>query len=269
MNQTNIEKLIQEKEELIKQELKKIEDLKTSMVKSIAKTALDEGQSFPVNIASISIKATKEALKGTLRKRLISEDELSADFIDLLVRLNSLYKCKYIVQKIEESFNTWSDKTKLYFSTFCKNSQTFYAFPFLNEFLLKFKIHANDVKNWKECYFSANGYILTQQCISLTFMFDNISHDKIDDATEQLLSLFKYGYKPDFLSCNNDKFLCFDFDKKEVSIKRTNYKGDFENFDYFEIKSKYFKSQIKEALTLLKEFHEKENEKEYDECHCH
>lgn len=263
----NSQELIQKaKNEIleVEQEIKKLEQKAKKMASdkalNISKLFLNNDLDFPVDVISLSLSGSIKSLVLFLETRLLRESELTTEMLQFLVREN-VAKNTIIQQKIQESFNSWSESTQFKFSLSCPYEHMFYRYDFINDHLLKYSIGQNTKFFKEKGLLNLTGY--NPQTLSSAFKIrlDLIdSFEKVKVAASYIVKALELGYLNTIPLTNIDFFLTVE-DKNVFLTEERHYNPT--KYTFSGSLEQQLIEAIHKALEIKSESEETENEHSY------
>lgn len=198
---------------VVQDQIKKLEQkakkLASDKAVNIAQLFLNSDLDFPIEIIDLSQSGSIKSLVLFLETRLLRESELTHEMLRFLV-IENVAKNKIIQQKIQESFNSWSESTQFKFSLSCPYEHIFYRYDFINDHLLKYSIGQNTKFFQEKGLLNINQYNPETLSSTMTLRLDLIdSCKKVNESALYILKALQLGYLNDVYLTDIDFFLTF------------------------------------------------------------
>ena len=174
---------------------------------SIAKKFLKNDLNFPVEIIELSQSGALKSLVIFLQSRLLRESELSNEMLQFLVR-EKVAKNIVIQEKIQESFNSWTESTQFKFALSCPYEHKFYRYNFLHDYLLKYSIGQNTNFFKEKGFLYLIGYNHKNLSANFQLRLDLIEfYEQVKAATQHILKALELGYLNNIYLSDIDYYL--------------------------------------------------------------
>lgn len=249
---------------VVQDQIKKLEQkakkLASDKAVNIAQSFLSSGFDFPFEIIELSQSGALKSLVLFLETRLLRESELTDEMLQFLVRDN-VAKNTIVQQKIQESFNSWSELTQFKFSLSCPYEHMFYRYDFINDHLLKYSIGQNTKFFKEKGLLNLSQYNPETLSSIMTLRLDLIgSCQTVKQATLYILKALQLGYLNDVYLTDIDFFLTFK--ETEVTlIEKQRYRPT--KYTFAGSLEQQLIEAIHKALEIKSESEETENEHSY------
>lgn len=227
---------------------------------SIAKKFLKNDLNFPVEIIELSQSGALKSLVIFLQSRLLRESELSNEMLQFLVR-EKIAKNTLIQEKIQESFNSWSESVQFKFALSCPYEHMFFRYNFLHDYLLKYSIGQNTNFFKEKGFLYLFGYNPNTLSSNFKLRLDLIeSSEQVKIAAQHILKSLELGYSNNIYFSDIEFFLFLENNLLCLTESQRNYPTEYTFHGSIE---EQLIQAIEKALELKKDLEERDSEDSY------